>query len=120
MKIEYSFHMSPLINPKSLPFLEHAGPIPFAHRGGAGNFPENTLSAFQNAVDMGYKYLETDVHSSRDGEVFAFHDDSLERVTGHVGKISDLTSKEISKIQIDGFAKIPALSELLELSLIHI
>ena len=114
MKIEYSFHMSPLINPKSLPFLEHAGPIPFAHRGGAGNFPENTLSAFQNAVDMGYKYLETDVHSSRDGEVFAFHDDSLERVTGHVGKISDLTSKEISKIQIDGFAKIPTLSELLE------
>ena len=106
--------MTPLLNPKSLPFLDHPGPIPFAHRGGAGMFPENTLPAFQNAVDMGYTYLETDVHLSKDGEVFAFHDDSLDRVTGHVGKISDFTSKEISQIKIDGFAKIPTLSELLE------
>ena len=64
--------MTHLINPKSFPFLEHPGPIPFAHRGGAGKFPENTMPAFQNAIDMGYKYLETDVHSSKDGEVFAF------------------------------------------------
>jgi len=106
--------MTPLLNPKSLPFLDHLGPIPFAHRGGAGVFPENTLPAFQNAVDMGYKYLETDVHSSKDGKVFAFHDDSLERVTGHIGKISEMTSKEISKIEINGSAKIPTLSELLE------
>ena len=106
--------MSSLLNPKSLPFLDNTGPIPFAHRGGAGVFPENTLPAFQNAVNMGYKYLETDVHSSKDGIVFAFHDDSLDRVTGHVGKISDLTSKEISNIEINGFAKIPTLLELLE------
>ena len=106
--------MASLLNPKSLPFLDNTGPIPFAHRGGAGVFPENTLPAFQNAVDMGYKYLETDVHSSKDGIVLAFHDDSLDRVTGHVGKISDLTSKEISNIQINGFAKIPTLLELLE------
>ena len=106
--------MTPLLNPKSLPFLDHLGPIPFAHRGGAGVFPENTLPAFQNAVDMGYKYLETDVHSSKDGKVFAFHDDSLERVTGHIGKISDMTAKEISKIEINGSAKIPTLSEILE------
>jgi len=106
--------MTPLLNPKSVPFLDHLGPIPFAHRGGAGVFPENTMPAFQNAVDMGYKYLETDVHASKDGEVFAFHDDSLDRVTGHSGKISNLTSKEISKIEINGFAKIPTLSELLE------
>ncbi len=106
--------MTSLLNPKSLPFLDNPGPIPFAHRGGAGVFPENTLPAFQNAVDMGYKYIETDVHSSKDGIVFAFHDDSLDRVTGHIGKISDLTSKEISKIEISGFAKIPTLLELLE------
>jgi len=106
--------MTSLLNPKSLPFLNNPGPIPFAHRGGAGVFPENTLPAFQNAVDMGYKYIETDVHSSKDGIVFAFHDDSLDRVTGHIGKISDLTSKEISKIEISGFAKIPTLLELLE------
>ncbi len=114
MKIEYSFYMASLLNPKSLPFLDYPYPIPFAHRGGAGVFPENTLPAFQNAVNSGYKYLETDVHSSKDGEVFAFHDDSLNRVTEHSGKISELTSKEISNIQIDNFAKIPTLLELLE------
>ena len=114
MKIEYSFYMASLLNPKSLPFLDYPDPIPFAHRGGAGVFPENTLPAFQNAVNSGYKYLETDVHSSKDGEVFAFHDDSLDRVTEHSGKISELTSKEISTIQIDNFAKIPTLLELLE------
>ena len=114
MKIEYSFYMASLLNPKSLPFLDYPYPIPFAHRGGAGVFPENTLPAFQNAVNSGYKYLETDVHSSKDGEVFAFHDDSLDRVTEHSGKISELTSKEISNIQIDNFAKIPTLLELLE------
>ena len=114
MKIEYSFYMASLLNPKSLPFLDYPYPIPFAHRGGAGVFPENTLPAFQNAVNSGYTYLETDVHSSKDGEVFAFHDDSLDRVTEHSGKISELTSKEISNIQIDNFAKIPTLLELLE------
>ena len=107
--------MTPLINPKSLLFLDHPGPIPFAHRGGAGMFPENTLPAFKNAIEMGYKYLETDVHSSKDGEVFAFHDESLERVTGRTGKISDFSATEISQIEIDGFAKIPTLIELLEL-----
>ena len=106
--------MGSLINPKSLPFLEHPGPIPFAHRGGAGDFPENTLPAFRNAIELGYKHLETDVHLTKDGKVVAFHDESLDRVTDHSGKISDFTLNEISQIQIGGSEKIPTLLELLE------
>ena len=97
--------MTSLINPKSLLFLDHPRPIPFAHRGGAGMFPENTLPAFKNSVEMGYKYLETDVHSSKDGEVFAFHDESLERVKGSTGKICELVATEITQTERDGFAK---------------
>src|SRR5207302_1430347 len=50
-------------------FLDWQGPIPFAHRGGAGDHPENTMAAFRAAVAMGYRHLETDVHLTRDGAV---------------------------------------------------
>jgi glycerophosphoryl diester phosphodiesterase len=78
-------------------FLDWPHPIPFAHRGGAGDHPENTLPAFAAAVETGYRYLETDVHLTRDGVVMAFHDSVLDRVTDRTGAIAALTAAEVEQ-----------------------
>jgi glycerophosphoryl diester phosphodiesterase len=87
--------------------------LAFAHRGGNEFAPENSFRAFKSAVDIGYKYLETDVHLTKDGFLIAFHDDTLDRVTDKSGLIRDLTLSEIKKAKIAGTEEIPLLSELL-------
>ena len=87
--------------------------LAFAHRGGNELAPENSFRAFKSAVDIGYKYLETDVHLTKDGFLIAFHDDTLDRVTDKSGLIRDLTLSEIKKAKIAGTDEIPLLSELL-------
>ncbi len=72
------------------PFLDWPGPIAFAHRGGAGDAPENTMPAFAAAVALGYRYLETDAQLTADGVVVAFHDDDLTRTCGRAVHISEL------------------------------
>jgi len=69
------------------PYLTHEHPIRLAHRGSRVLWPENTMVAFQGAVDLGYRYLETDVHVTRDGRVVVFHDHVLERLTNGAGKV---------------------------------
>lgn len=93
-------------------YLDHDAPIPFAHRGGAGESPENTLAAFQRAIDLGYRYLETDVHATRDGRLMAFHDEDLERTCGVRARIGDLTYDEIRLLRVDGREPIPTLEEI--------
>lgn len=96
------------------PYLDWPGPIPFAHRGGASDNPENTMSAFQHAVDLGYCYLETDVHATRDGVLVAFHDPDLARTCDRTGIINDLPWSEVSKARVDGRQPIPLFEELME------
>lgn len=93
-------------------YLDHDGPIPFAHRGGAGEAPENTLAAFQQAVDLGYRYLETDVHVTSDRRLMAFHDDHLERTCGVAARIGDLTYDKVRRLRVDGREPIPTLEEV--------
>ena len=95
------------------PFLDHAEPIAFAHRGGAGDWPENSMEAFAAAVEIGYAYIETDAHVTSDGVVIAFHDDLLDRVTDRQGLIAELPWAEVSQAKIDGRAPIPLLEDLL-------
>ena len=92
------------------PYLDWPGPIPFAHRGGASDAPENTMPAFEHAVRLGYRYLETDVHVTADGVVVAFHDDDLSRTCGRPGRISTLPWSEVSAARVDGAEPIPRLS----------
>jgi len=94
-------------------FLDHIGPIPFAHRGGAGDWPENTLPAFEGAVALGYQYVETDVHVTSDGVLCAFHDERLDRVTDRTGLIREQTWAEVSRARVDGLEPIPRLEDLL-------
>ena len=94
-------------------FLDWPGPLPFAHRGGASEVPENTLPAFEHAVRLGYRYVETDVHVTSDGVLLAFHDDVLDRVTDRSGTIGELPWAEVRRALVDGREPIPLLEDLL-------
>ncbi len=95
-------------------FLDVDPPFGFAHRGGNGPAPENTVAAFSRATELGYRYLETDVHRTADGILVAFHDDDLERVAGLPGQISDYSWERLSEVRLDGEHPIPRLTDLLE------
>lgn len=95
-------------------FLDVDPPFGFAHRGGVGEAPENTEAAFAHAQELGYRYLETDVHRTADGELVAFHDGELERVVGLPGEISDHRWEELCDIELDGGHHIPRLVDLLD------
>lgn len=92
--------------------------LAFAHRGGSFHPElqglENTVAAFQHAVDLGYQYLETDVHATKDGHLIAIHDAFLDRVTESRGAISEMDRSEVAGALIGGKEQIPEMAMLLE------
>lgn len=72
----------------------------FAHRGLAVVAPENTLAAFQAALDVGVHYIETDVHASADGVAIIAHDPDLSRVAGRDALVGDLTAAELARVDL--------------------
>ncbi|MGW7253058.1 glycerophosphodiester phosphodiesterase [Streptomyces sp. NPDC054834] len=96
------------------PYLDHPGPIAFAHRGGAADGLENTVAQFHRAVDLGYRYIETDVHATADGKLVAFHDATLDRVTDGAGRIADLPWEDVRHARVAGREPVPLFEELLE------
>ncbi|GAB7185447.1 glycerophosphodiester phosphodiesterase domain-containing protein [Kitasatospora sp. Ki12] len=94
-------------------FLDHPGPLAFAHRGGDLGHPENSLAAFEAAVALGYRYLETDVHATSDGVLVAFHDSRLDRVTDRAGAVAELPWESVRRARIGGSEPVPLLEDLL-------
>ncbi|MEH0109660.1 glycerophosphodiester phosphodiesterase family protein [Tersicoccus sp. MR15.9] len=100
------------------PYLDNdvdgvARPKGLAHRGYAPDGGENSLAAVRAAVETGCGWVETDVQASRDGHLFVFHDDTLDRVAGTAGRISAMTAEQVRAVRVDG-DPIPTLAELLE------
>lgn len=96
-------------------------PLIWAHRGASRRYPENTLSAFQGAIDAGADGIELDVHLSADGQLVVTHDEDTRRVTGVPGKIAAMTLAEIRRLNFAafrpdaGFETAPTLEEVFDL-----
>lgn len=91
--------------------------VNYAHRGASHYAPENTMMSFYLGMQMGANGIETDVHMSKDGVLMLFHDDTLERVTGQTGSISDYTLAELKTFNVrkgDLFDKIPTFEDFLQ------
>jgi glycerophosphoryl diester phosphodiesterase len=84
-----------------------------AHRGGAIEHLENTMPAFEACVALGYRYLETDVRVTVDGELVVFHDPTLDRVTDRSGRIEALPWRDVEGALIGGREPVLRLAELL-------
>lgn len=91
------------------------GPEIIAHRGGLWpGMSENTLEAFRAAAAAGVHWMETDVHASADGVLFAAHDADLERIAGAAQSIRDLTAAELDDVELIAGGRLPRLETLVE------
>jgi glycerophosphoryl diester phosphodiesterase len=91
----------------------HKTPV-IAHRGASGYEPENTLLAFQSALDMKADAIECDVQVCKSGEAIVFHDYNLKRITGVGGKLKNKKLALIRKLDAGKGEKIPTLNEMLD------
>lgn len=69
-----------------------------AHRGASGHAPENTMAAFRRAADMGARFIELDLHMTRDAHFVAIHDSTVERTTNGRGPVRELTLAQIAEL----------------------
>ncbi|HLS50017.1 MAG TPA: glycerophosphodiester phosphodiesterase [Actinomycetaceae bacterium] len=82
------------------------GPVALAHRGGAAEAPENSRAAIEHTLELGYRYLETDVHLTADGVVVLMHDPELDRTTNGSGYVRDHTWQQLQQLR-DGSGEPP-------------
>jgi len=92
-----------------------------AHRGASGHAPENTLAAFDKAVEMKADFFELDVQMSKDGHLVVIHDTTVDRTTDGTGRVKDLTLEELKRLDAGSWfgpefagERIPTLEEVLD------
>jgi glycerophosphoryl diester phosphodiesterase len=88
--------------------------VAFAHRGGSAHAPENSWTAFEHAVKLGYAYLETDARATADGKLVAFHDRTLDLVTSEHGPVGARRYADLASVRVNGTEPIPLLEDLLD------
>ena len=91
-------------------------PRTVGHRGASALAPENTMRAFEIALEHGLDMVELDVHLSRDGELVVIHDADLSRVAGRPAAVADLTARELAVVDVGDGNGVPRLVDVLELA----
>ena len=93
-----------------------------AHRGANLHAPQNTLPAFQKALELGADGLETDVHITKDGQAVICHNYSIDETSNGLGNISDISLRDLKSHDFGGYfsrifkgTPMPSLDEFLEL-----
>ncbi|TDW49837.1 glycerophosphoryl diester phosphodiesterase [Flavobacterium sp. 270] len=89
--------------------------LKIAHRGAKAYEPENTLKAFQKALDLNADGIELDVHLSADGNIIVIHDETIDKMTNGKGFVNTLSLPELKRFLIDGQYEIPTLKEVFDL-----
>ena len=97
------------------------GPLPsnpqlIAHRGGRVYKPENTIAAFQHAIDTGADWIEMDVQRTKDGELVVIHDETVDRTTDGTGRVVDLTLEQIRALDAGNGERVPTFEEVITLA----
>lgn len=84
----------------------------YAHRGASADYPENTMSAFRSAIELGADGIELDVHLSKDGVPVIIHDADVARTTSGTGQISDMYLADIKKLDAGLGEHVPTFEEV--------
>src|SRR5437868_2438851 len=91
-------------------------PLIIAHRGASAYEPENTLRAFELAIQQGAQMIELDLHSTADGQVVVIHDPTLDHTTNLRGRVDQLTLEQIKRADAGKGERVPTLDEVLDLT----
>lgn len=94
-----------------------SGILKIAHRGASGYAPENTLSAFKKAIDLGSDMIELDVYKTEDNQLVVIHDRLIDRLTSGSGFVNNFSLSHLKDLDIKGSGKIPTLEEAVDLVL---